>query len=71
MPTPNGVFLDRLGYMNFTHVIRVRVVIHGEDDMLTLSTQAFLRAFSTSMGEGIPMTMHTNEVQKLFRLHEA
>jgi hypothetical protein len=71
MPTPNGVFLDRPRYMNFTHAIRIHVVIHGEDNMLTLSIQAFLRATSTSMGEGIPTTLHTNKVQKLFRLHEA
>jgi hypothetical protein len=71
MPTPNGAFLERPGYMNFTHMIRVRVVTRGEADRMTLPTQGFLKATSVSMGLGITTTLHTDEVQKLFRLHEA
>jgi hypothetical protein len=64
MQAPKGVFLDRLGYMNFTHAIRVSVVSRGEDDMLTLLAQAFLRATSTSIGKGIHTILHIDEVQE-------
>lgn len=67
IPTPRDVFIERQGYLNFTHAIRVRV--SGEDDSLTVPGQSFFKDASSSLG-GFPVTLHTNEVQKLFRLHE-
>jgi hypothetical protein len=47
------------------------VVIRAEANMMIPSTHAFLRTTSMSMGVGIPTTLYTDEVQKLFRLHDA
>jgi len=41
MPTPRDVFIEQQGYLNFTHAIRVRVIVSGEYNSLTISNQSF------------------------------